>query len=400
MSDLQRSLNPAAALRTLVVTAWLAGGVLLATLLACVLLPERQRELARAAEHGRALVSAALMAELSEDQRQALISSYGLIVREELNQGLNVLMVVDQSGRVVHSTRPAWRQLLITDPVFSQPETDDPDIRAVIACFRRLEGDCISLRSESSLFHPGRFSVVRPALGPILDPGRRRERFLVIANVGQGLLSASLLLDLLLCLTLALLLSGLMALLLWLLLAAYLLPRLLDSAQTDALTELMTRGLFMDLAKETLAEAEGMQSDLVFAILDIDHFKRINDTYGHGCGDEALRHVAEIFRAVLRAEDLFCRFGGEEFAMLFLASREQAARALERLRLQLEMSALLHRGQRLTIQASIGAVATRECGYNLDYLYSAADQALYQAKRAGRNRIAWSEGRAVSRLAP
>jgi diguanylate cyclase (GGDEF)-like protein len=185
---------------------------------------------------------------------------------------------------------------------------------------------------------------------------------------------------------------------LWYAIAARMLPQLVEASQTDALTQLMNRTSFMDLAMELLAEAEERQGDLVFAILDIDHFKRINDTYGHGCGDAALASVGALLLTVTRPEDLVCRFGGEEFAMLIAAPREAGGKALERLRLQLEMNSLLHNGNRIPITVSIGAAATAQCGYNVDFLYNAADKALYTAKRRGRNRLEWNDGELVSRL--
>ena len=149
---------------------------------------------------------------------------------------------------------------------------------------------------------------------------------------------------------------------------------------------------------DMLAEAEERKGDLSFAIVDLDHFKRINDTYGHGCGDAALASVGALLLTVTRPEDLVCRFGGEEFAMLICAPREGGTKVLERLRLQLEMNHLLYNGHRIPLTASIGAAASSECGYNIDFLYNAADKALYEAKRGGRNRIAWNSGELVSRL--
>lgn len=385
-------------LRSLVVSFWLGSAVLLSLCLSGLQLLERQRQLHTDAEHNLGLVAASLASDLSNSQRQALISSYALSAREAEIDGLNFLLVLDRTGQVAYSSRPGWRQLSIQDPVFDQQETDDPDFRAMVTCFVRRQQDCTRLESPLWRLPLQRFTVVRSAQKPAVDLGRNRERFLVVVNYDHGLLISGLLQEVLQQVLLSLLISALLALMLWLLLTGYFLPRLTQLAQTDPLTQLMNRGIFMDLAKEMLAEAEERQAELVLAILDIDHFKRINDTHGHVCGDAALRHLADIFRGAMREEDLLCRLGGEEFAMLLVASREQAIRILERLRLQLEMSALLFRGHRLTIQTSVGAVASRDGGYNLDYLYSAADQALYKAKRAGRNRLAWSEGRIFSRF--
>jgi diguanylate cyclase (GGDEF)-like protein len=199
-----------------------------------------------------------------------------------------------------------------------------------------------------------------------------------------------------------LLISSLIATLLgaglWYAISARMLPQLIEATQTDALTQLMTRTSFMDTAMELLADSEERQGDLVFAILDIDHFKRINDTYGHGCGDAALSSVGSLLLTVTRPEDLVCRFGGEEFAMLISAQREAGTKVLERLRLQLEMNRLSYNGHRIPLTASIGAAATSQCGYNIDFLYNAADKALYAAKQQGRNRLEWNAGELVSRL--
>ena len=386
-------------LRSLVVRFGVLASLLLSLALLVLSLLERQRAVIADADHSRGLVAAALAVDLNDQQRQALISTHARSTQEDHTDGLNFLLLVNQAGQIVYSSRPSWRQLQITDPLIDQSETDDPVFTDVVRCFRRRDDDCINFNSSNLKLHLNRFTIVRAVQKPAEDLGRSRERYLAIINYDFGLLHAGLLQNLLANLLISLAVASALALLLWLLLARTFLPRFAELAQTDALTQLMNRGLFMELAKDVLAEAEERNADLVFVILDIDHFKRINDTYGHGCGDDALRHVAEIFRAVSRREDLICRLGGEEFAMLLTSSRESATRALERLRLQLGMNALEHGVHRLTIQASMGAVATRDCGYNLDYLYSSADQALYSAKRAGRNRVAWSEGRVLSRLA-
>jgi diguanylate cyclase (GGDEF)-like protein len=361
---------------------------------------ERQHHLIRGAEQVSAFVEAALASSLADDQIQALILNHARSLRDSGKEyGFNFIVVVNRTGQVAFSSRTNWRQLLILDPVLNQPETDDSSFRQVVSCFRDRRPDCMTIASHDLLPRVSRFTVVRPVFKPAADLGMARQKFLVVINYDQAALHPEIFASIVLCFLLSLLLGSCLGLFLWILLSTFVVPRFAELAQTDSLTQLMSRGIFIDLAKDALAEAEKREADLVFAILDIDFFKRINDTYGHGCGDAALRHVAEIFRAVVRSEDLLCRLGGEEFAMLFNLPRDQAAKALERLRLQLEMSRLLYKGRRLTIQASIGAVATANAGYNLDYLYSSADQALYNAKTAGRNRIAWSEGRNFSRLA-
>lgn len=385
-------------LRNLLIVSWLGGAALLATLLGGIDLVERHREVLFDADHARDVVAASLNTPISPAHRQRLIQSFATSVREDQLDGMNLMLVVDDTGHIEYSSRSSWLNLPITDPLLARSETDDPDFQAVVDCFRRGRQQCTHLESRSLQLRPTSFTVTRSLEVPVSDLGLEPRRMLVVMNYDPGVVLADFSQDLVLVLAFSLLFTGGLTLGIGWLVQSRLLPQLEETAHTDGLTQLMNRSLFMEEAKALLAEAEPRQAELVFAILDIDHFKRINDTYGHGCGDAALAHVAGIFRTVTRPEDRVCRFGGEEFALLLNGSRPAAAKALERLRLQLEMSRLSHGGHTLQLNASIGAAATADCGYNIDYLYNLADKALYQAKRSGRNRLEWSDGRVVSRL--
>jgi diguanylate cyclase (GGDEF)-like protein len=308
------------------------------------------------------------------------------------------MLVIDRNGRVAYTSRPNWVNLSITDSLVSQSETNDADFQAVVNCFRNGQDNCVLLESNDFQFRSSSFTVVRPIEMPRQDLGLGPERMLLLVNYDPGVVLVEFSQDLIAFVLIGASTAALLTLIVWLLLSHRLLPRLMEASHTDGLTQLMNRNLFMEQAKELLAEAEERRGDLVFAILDLDHFKRINDTFGHSCGDEALVHVGEILRTVTRPNDLVCRFGGEEFALLIQGSREAASKALERLRLQLEMSRLNFAGHHLTLHTSVGAAATADCGYNIDYLYTTADKALYSAKQGGRNRVAWSDGRMLSRL--
>jgi diguanylate cyclase (GGDEF)-like protein len=314
--------------------------------------------------------------------------------------GLNVILLLDRKGRIMYTNRPAVWQLHIDDPLLSLPGTEDQDVQRVVRCFREKQSDCLAIRSRDSGFHPSSWSVIRPVEVP-MQPQKNlpRQRLLAMINYDTGGVLVSLSRDLGVILPLAAVLAGLLCLVLWSTTLGPLLPRLRDEAQTDGLTQLMNRSRFMELAKELLAEAEQSGAEMVFTILDLDHFKRINDTYGHVCGDAALAHVGELLAVVSRPEDLLCRFGGEEFALLLRGSRDTGAKHLERLRLQLEMTRLKHGGHQIQLRASFGAAASSACGYNLDYLYSCADQALYAVKQSGRNRVGWGNGERLNRLA-
>lgn len=377
-------------LRASLVSFWLVSTLLLAAVLAGLDLMERHREVIQEGERMADLVQASLRSPMTSTQRQILIETYAEIPHLDNLNGVNVMLVVNASGKIVYTSRPAWRALQIDDSLIRRNETADSDFDAVIECFRERRPDCMTLQSPDLRLRTGSFTVVRPVQRPAVDLGLPREPFLVLVNFDAGVVLADLSQDLLVLGLIAVLLSSVLSFGLWLLLATRLLPSLSEASQTDGLTRLMNRTSFMEIAMDILLDAEESGRDFVFSILDIDHFKKINDTYGHDCGDVALVSVASILSTVLRPDDLVCRFGGEEFALLLAADRASGMKILERLRLQLEMSRIDYNGHQVVITVSIGAAATRDCGYNLDYLYTSADKALYSAKTGGRNRAEWS----------
>jgi diguanylate cyclase (GGDEF)-like protein/PAS domain S-box-containing protein len=158
-------------------------------------------------------------------------------------------------------------------------------------------------------------------------------------------------------------------------------------ARTDELTQVNNRRHFIELARHEFAVAQRYQHPLSVILFDVDHFKQINDTFGHQAGDEMLQHIAQIAGEDLRAADILARYGGEEFVLLLPNSTAQQARILaERIR-----KGIAERGidtdtgnVRVTISAGIAEVLSQED--TLDRLIQRADQALYAAKEAGRNR--------------
>ena len=385
-------------LRPLLLGYWLGASLLLTLLFSLIDVLERHREVVRAGEQASEVVASSMAVRMPSGLRQRLVEAYARTSGNVGADGLNLLLVVDDEGRVAYSSRPAWRLLPIGDPVFSFPETSDPEFRVVVDCFRVNRHDCGLLRSSNIRLATGGLTVVRPVEMAPQDLGLPRQRFLVVVNFDAGLIWINLLEDVLVWLPLSMVVASLLVGFFWLVIATRLLPRMAEEAQMDGLTGLSNRTHFMEQAITLLAAAEESHSSYVFAILDIDHFKRINDTYGHGCGDAALVAVAGVLKAVTRPEDLVCRFGGEEFALLIPAPKDAGCRAMERLRIQLESSSVRFGGHRLSITASIGAVATADSGYNIDYLYTVADRALYQAKQEGRNRVVWFGGEATTRL--
>lgn len=165
-------------------------------------------------------------------------------------------------------------------------------------------------------------------------------------------------------------------------------------ATTDALTQAMNRRQFLDLAGQELSRAKRLHHPLTVALLDIDHFKGINDTYGHANGDRALAAFAHLCRDSIREIDLFARFGGEEFTLLMPETTlEQARQVTERLcHLISELRFATEDGQIFSITCSFGIAALQNQQDTLELILSHADQALYRAKALGRNRVVvWNQ---------
>jgi diguanylate cyclase (GGDEF)-like protein len=157
-------------------------------------------------------------------------------------------------------------------------------------------------------------------------------------------------------------------------------------AATDALTGLPNTRAARDTVKRMVAHATRSQSPLAVALLDLDHFKAINDTYGHGHGDEVLALVAEVMRATLRESDFAGRYGGEEFLILLPDTGASAASALiEKVRAAIASISMVQIDRAIT--ASIGVAVLPDDGIDADTLVRNADRALYAAKSNGRNRV-------------
>ncbi|MFZ5525700.1 MAG: diguanylate cyclase [Pseudomonadota bacterium] len=173
-----------------------------------------------------------------------------------------------------------------------------------------------------------------------------------------------------------------------------LIERLRVQSSTDFLTTLPNRRAFFEAAEAELARARRHGYGLVLLLLDVDHFKRINDTRGHAAGDRALVALTEVLKHSVRQGDIAARIGGEEFVVLLShCEREDGLRFAERLRETVSTSLVdLGEGQEpLRITVSIGLADVRSHGVGLDQLLSRADRAMYRAKNAGRDRIEVAE---------
>ncbi len=164
--------------------------------------------------------------------------------------------------------------------------------------------------------------------------------------------------------------------------------RLETLANVDDLTGTLNRRSFRTAASRTLAGCRRSGRDACLLLLDLDHFKQINDCYGHEAGDRVLREFCRVMRAQLRAEDLIARLGGEEFAVLLPgASLEQAVIPAERIRRCTENLKLQHEGHEVSVTVSIGISRWDGHTEEIEPLLREADRLMYRAKESGRNLI-------------
>ncbi|GEJ58644.1 GGDEF domain-containing protein [Anaeromyxobacter diazotrophicus] len=159
-------------------------------------------------------------------------------------------------------------------------------------------------------------------------------------------------------------------------------------ADEDPLTGLVHKGGFAEALRREVSSARRHLHPLALALLDLDHFKRVNDGFGHLAGDQVLRELAALVRPLVRAEQLFARIGGEELALLLPGVPLEKARFFsEKVRGLVEQHAFLFDGARIPLTVSIGVAELSPEDESPEALVRRADERLYQAKEAGRNRV-------------
>ncbi len=163
-------------------------------------------------------------------------------------------------------------------------------------------------------------------------------------------------------------------------------------ATTDYLTGVTNRRHFIETAHYEISRAIRFKHPLSIALIDIDHFKSINDTYGHAAGDEALIVLARLCCDNIREVDIFARLGGDEFVLLLPdATCKQAYQVVERIRRSLSALSIDRDGQNIAITISSGIAGLEDEEDTLDVLLARADQVLYQVKESGKNRVATNQ---------
>lgn len=164
-------------------------------------------------------------------------------------------------------------------------------------------------------------------------------------------------------------------------------------ADTDPLTRLLNRRAFMSFAADAVAHYRRYQRPIAVLVVDIDHFKQINDTYGHGVGDDVITHVGQTITQMVRSTDKVARFGGEEFVgLLREIDREQAEQLADRIRATIAEKSFSFRGhENIKVTISVGLAMADPGDRDVSDLIERADRGLYQAKTSGRDRVVFIE---------
>lgn len=180
---------------------------------------------------------------------------------------------------------------------------------------------------------------------------------------------------------------------------------LLWHAQADELTGLLNRWALRRIALREISRCGRTKDPVSVLMMDLDGLKKVNDSFGHGCGDAILQAIAGVLRETVRDQDAVARIGGDEFCILLPdTGLSEAATVAERLRSQIDEMILQYRGQSVRVFASLGVSSSEECGLSWQKLLEQSDIALYRAKREGKNRVviadlsrSLSEGREEAR---
>lgn len=164
--------------------------------------------------------------------------------------------------------------------------------------------------------------------------------------------------------------------------------QLMESSRLDPLTQISNRRALMEMLELEFQRCRRYGHSLGVLFLDVDHFKGVNDRYGHTLGDRVLQRIVHVIGGITRPSDIFGRYGGEEFVVgLVECESEAATQTAERIRMAIERSMITWHGQDIAVTASIGIAMLAPGVSSVDALIRRADRALYEAKAGGRNRV-------------
>ena len=365
-----------------------AGSALMALLAGSLVLSYNAMEIERSATNLQRILSVSMTGyrPLYDLQRD--------LQRAAANQGLESALVVDARGVVLGASDNALVNLPL--PHVLQLAGEQP-LRALFADCPSQDGVVSCLNQDRRVFVGplpwlGGDFLVTMRQSPLALEGRGggfgdRATLITVVNLNPQRNEA-------LTFVLLVFIAGTLPLIfgslgLVLLVRRNLLPELLNLAQIDALSGIFNRHTFMETAREVLVKAQQVGVPCSIALIDVDHFKAINDNNGHEVGDKVIRHVSQFLSGAGRSTDLVGRLGGDEFIILLQNPCARAVQMLDRTRLQLQVSPLRKEGGGVVeVELSVGVASTAGAsGYDLELLMAAADGALYVAKDRGRHQV-------------
>jgi two-component system cell cycle response regulator len=168
-----------------------------------------------------------------------------------------------------------------------------------------------------------------------------------------------------------------------------------QAANTDPMTKCFNKGYFLEAIEAEFKRAKALSTPLSLIFFDLDHFKKVNDTYGHDGGDYVLKEFCNLVRSlgVLQQKDIFARYGGEEFCLLLPSTvLQDAEKTAELLRGKIQGHSFTYEGKRIPVTSSLGVSELRSDMENASDLIKSSDKALYESKQGGRNRVTVSRG--------
>lgn len=367
----------------------LLGSALIGVTSGSLALLQANRTIIRQTDQISATVSTILQAEASREQQQRMLQLYRAQPLSKDSDTTTSIVVLDSAGKVQLSSRASLIGRPLTQVLRSRELDGELDGRE-LRCFLDPQLGCqISDRSFHLPWQATQTEVRQLRLFSF-DAVPREQRYLVVVTFASEATNVLVIQQVVLVVSISVLILGGLLTVLTVTLKQSLLPGLHKVAETDALTGLANRRTFMDISQKLLKRGRDESLPFVLGVVDIDYFKRINDTHGHVCGDAVLKHVGEQLRLALRDRDLVARLGGEEFGLVLQSSSSMAEAALERVRQRIQSSTITWDGESVGVTISLGVAGTEQLGHNLDLLYATADAALYRAKEEGRNRIRWA----------
>jgi len=364
-----------------------AASALMAVLAGALVLSQSAQMLERDAEELQRQLSVGLTS------YQPLFNLQRLLLQAASARQVETALVVDQRGIVLAASNNALVRLPLSQVLLLPRQEplrqlfgDCPSASALLACLSRDD-----LQFQGPLPWIGGETLTSRRQYPLALEGSThfgdRATLITVIDDSQAVPDA-------LSFIVRVFLAGLLPLLagcvgLMLRLRRQLIPDLLRLAQVDALSGSYNRSAFMESAAELLHRAEPLQSPMALALIDVDHFKQINDTYGHSAGDQVISRVAELLRNSVRSVDLVGRLGGDEFVILVQLPGDAATAMLDRTLAQVinhDLGINPDHPVQVTLSAGL-ASSSGPGGYVLSDLMSAADAALYVAKDRGRSQV-------------